>query len=174
MRFLLAGSGGWLVSLGKQEADPDVLSLHLHLIFCPFCLLLPSLEGRRCRCIGKENGVSCVTLPIPGYHYILQYLLCSGASFFNLTLSSPGGGFRGYFGAGRASKPEPEPARRVGLRRASAELAEEELARCVGCSRVGALGKPRKRKLCKPKLKGVNVEGLVNVVYPQKKEIVEQ
>lgn len=123
MRFLLVGSGGWLVSLGKEEPGPEARSLPLHLMLCPFCLLLPSLKRKRCHCIGKENGFFCVTAPIPGNRYILQNLLCSGASVFLILLvSSAGVGLRGRFGgcgAGRTSE----------LR----------------------IGKPRKRKPWKPK-----------------------
>lgn len=160
MIFLLAAGGVWLVLPGKQEPDPEDLPLHLHLIFYPFCLLLPALERKCCHCRDKENGFPCVTVPIPGYHYILRYLLCSEASFLILLLASAGGSFRGYTGWA-TQKPL------LGYAKASAELVAE-LTPCVGSSCLGALGKPRKHKLRKTKLKDINVEGLVNIICLKK------
>lgn len=148
VRFILAGSCCWLVLPGKQEPDPEILSLYLH-FFCPFWLLLPSLERKCCRCIDKQNGFFRVTVPRPGYRYILQWLLCSGASFFNLLVWVSVGVL---ISAGQAGPASWSRSRRGGL--GCAELADSG----------NAFRKPGKPEPWKAKLKGTNVEELVNVV----------
>lgn len=154
VRFLLAGSGCWLVLPGKQEPDPEILSLYLHFFFCPFWLLLTSLERKRCYCIDKLNGFFHVTVPRPGYRDNLQCLLCSGASFFDLLLCVSVGLL---MRVGRAGPASWSRSWRGGL----------------GCAEPADCGsgfrKPGKHEPWKAKLKGTSVEELVMLSVPPKK-----
>lgn len=150
MRFLLAGSGGSLVLLGKQESDPGSCWF-----FAPPCVTSACYslfwKKKHSYCIdkGNERGFSCnccsTRLPL---HFTLPFVSWSifFPSYSRLQACV------GFHGCLRASEPEAWDAT------ASAELAVEEPTHCVGWAHVGTL-----RKHWKSKIKGISAKGLVNV-----------
>lgn len=87
MRFLLAGRGGWLVLLGKQEPDPEAGFLHLHVCLLLVILFaakktLPLYRQRKCGVFSR------VTVPVPGT--ITFYItFCAVGHLFSILFVSP-------------------------------------------------------------------------------------